>query len=307
MSEVASALVKMSAKLDAPPAPAPVPQVDEPAPATVAVPHRRPARMLWLSGVMAVLAVALAGVWWQMHRRPSQPRPSAAPLVSANAPSAPPPPPSAASDQIAAAAPPPPSSPLPAIGQRSEPAAPAPLVVAPKEKLTPTSPAPNPAAAAIVTAPTASAPRAATPQDLVSVTLNDGLPFRIALIEDVPLDAEAGRTVHFRVIDAVQGGPVTAIPQGAIVTGSIAALGGKRNFFGERSKAKFRLLAAAGADANMIRVRATPQAANNRQSERPFATANKSERDLKAKNLIAASGTEYVAYIAGDQTVNVRR
>lgn len=310
MGEVAAALLKMTARLEAGPAPAPASEPAEP-PAVDGASKPRFMRMLWLSGLAAALALALVGAWWLMHRRPSQPArvataasPTVPPNIPAATPSAPPQPPSAEPDQIAAAAPPPPSSALPAIGKRSEPVAPPPLVVAPKERLTPSAPAPNPAAAA--TAPPASAPRAATPQESVSVTLTDGLPFRIALIDDVPLDAEVGRMVHFRVLEPVQGGPVTVIPPGAIVTGSIAALGGKRNFFGERSKVKFRLLAAAGVDDNKIRVRATPRA-NNRESQRPFATPGESEHDLKDKNLIAASGTEYVAYIAGDQTVSVRR
>jgi serine/threonine protein kinase len=297
MSEVAAALLKITTKLEAPASPAPV----------AAIPKQRSARMLWLSGVMAVLAVAIAGAWWQMQRQPSQPAhvataasPNTTPAVPAVTPSTPPPiTPGTTTDapnQISTV-PPPPSRQIPSLGTGTESVAPPPSVIAPREKLTPSSP---------VTVPAAPPPRAPTPQDFVSVTLTDGLPFRIALIEDVPLDAEVGRTVHFQVLDGVQGGPMTVIPMGAIVTGSIAALGGKRNFFGERSKVKFRLLAAAGVDAISIRVRATPSAGANGESERPFATPSEREHDLKEKNLIAASGTNYIAYIAGDQTVTVR-
>ncbi len=306
MSDVAAALLKMMVMLDAPSAPAPAPQIAAPAALAVAVPKPSRTRLLWLSGIAVALALALAGAWWQMHRRPTQParvETAAAPAVPPHVPAAvPSSPPQAASDalnQIAAAAPPPPATPTPSLGARPEPVAPPPVVAAqPKENLLPNSPPPNPSTATVATE---------TPQDLVSVTLTDGLPFRIALTEDVPLDAEVGRIVHFRVVDAVLGGPVTVIPEGAIVTGSITALGGKRNFFGERSKVKFRLVAAAGVNDSQIRVRATPKAANHSESERPFATASESTHDLKEKNVIAVSGTEYVAYIAGDQTVNVRR
>ncbi len=306
MSDVAAALLKMMVMLDAPSAPAPAPQIAAPAALAVVVPKPSRTRLLWLSGIAVALALALAGAWWQMHRRPTQParvETAAAPAVPPHVPAAvPSSPPQAASDalnQIAAAAPPPPATPTPSLGARPEPVAPPPVVAAqPKENLLPNSPPPNPSTATVATE---------TPQDLVSVTLTDGLPFRIALTEDVPLDAEVGRIVHFRVVDAVLGGPVTVIPEGAIVTGSITALGGKRNFFGERSKVKFRLVAAAGVNDSQIRVRATPKAANHSESERPFATASESTHDLKEKNVIAVSGTEYVAYIAGDQTVNVRR
>lgn len=323
MSDVAAALLKMTAKLDAAPPPSEAPSTPTLKTAPVAVTPTKPrsASMLWVSGLAAALVLALAGAWWLMHRRQAQPARvaiAASPTIPTNvsaAPSAPartPPetPPqvtSDASNQISASAPAPPSSALPAIGKRPEPVAPPPVVVAPQEKLTPTSPAPSPTPAATSTPAAASAPHATKPQDSVSVTLTDGLPFRIALIDDVPLDAEVGRTLHFRVTDGVQGGPVTVIPKGAIVTGSIAALGGKRNLFGERRKVKFRLLSAAGVDGSMIRVRATPMAGKSGESERPFATPTGPEHDLKDKNLIAASGTVYVAYIAGDQTVNVHR
>lgn len=323
MSDVAAALLKMTAKVDAAPQPmeAPSTQSVETAPVRVAGTKPRPTRLLWISGLTTAFVLALAGAWWLMHQRPSQlahVATAASPAISTHVPATPSAPPQIAtqippatnndaSNQISAAAPPPPSSPLPGIGKRSEPVAPPPVVIAPKEKLTPTSPAPSPTSAATAPAAAASAPRGAKPQDFVSVTLTDGLPFRIALTEDVPLDAEVGRTVHFRVIDGVQGGPETVIPKGAIVTGSIAALGGKRNFLGERRKVKFRLLSAAGVDASTIRVRATPMPGKSGESERPFATPNERERELKDKNLIAASGTEYVAYIAGEQTVNVHR
>jgi hypothetical protein len=137
---------------------------------------------------------------------------------------------------------------------------------------------------------------------LVPVTLNDGLPFRIALMDDVPSDAEVGRELRFRVLDGVQSGDTTVIAKGSYVIGALADLGGKRNFFGQSSKVRFRLIAAASVDDTKISVRATRAARSDGES-RPFATPN----GTKNKELIAASGTEYIAYISGDQTVNVRK
>ncbi len=139
----------------------------------------------------------------------------------------------------------------------------------------------------------------------MTVTLTDGLPFRIALADDVPLDAEVGQPLRFRVLDGLEGGPVTVIAKGSIVTGAVAALGGKRNFFGERSKVTFRLTSAVSVDDGKISVRATP--ASKAPETRPFVTPSESAHDLKERNLIAASGTEYVAYIAGDQTLTVHK
>ncbi len=163
---------------------------------------------------------------------------------------------------------------------------------------TPGGPAP-PARAATV----APVNRFAAPAKLVPVKLTDGTPIRIALLEDVPSDAEVGRALRFRVIDDVQSGDTTVIAKGSIVTGSLADLAGKRNFFGQSSKVRFRLIAAESVDDAKISVRATPAPRTDGVESRPFATSNRT----KDKDLIAASGTEYIAYISGDQTVNVHK
>jgi hypothetical protein len=135
------------------------------------------------------------------------------------------------------------------------------------------------------------------------VKLTDGIPFRIALVEDVPIDAEVGRALKFRVLDGVQSGDTTVIAKGSIVTGSLADLGGKKNFFGQSSKVRFRLIAAESVDDAKINVRATPASRSDGVENRPFATPN----GTKDKDLIATSGTEYIAYISGDQTVSVHK
>jgi hypothetical protein len=145
-------------------------------------------------------------------------------------------------------------------------------------------------------------PKAPPPPEIVPVKLNDGLPLRIVLAEDVPSDIEVGHALRFRVLDDVKSDDLVVIAKGAIVTGSVVALGGKRNFFGERSKMRFRLNTAESVDDSKISVRATPAAKNDGEA-RPFETPKGS----KDKSLIAASGAEYVAYVAGEQTVRVRK
>jgi tRNA A-37 threonylcarbamoyl transferase component Bud32 len=330
MSEVAEALVKLKVRLELAPTQAP-----QPGPAPTAAPvaatpvsgapviatgRTRPNRTLLVVGGAAVLAVAIAGAWWQTHRQnaasppppavSTTPTPAAqpAPATAAPTPTAPEPAPQAAPDaksdavdQIVAPAPPPPSSPALALGNKPQVVAPPPVVM--------TKPPANSQATAngAPPVPVLPVPRAPSPVQIVPVTLRDGVPFRIALLEDVPLDADVGQAVHFRVLDGLKEDDVVVIAKGAVVTGAVAELGGKRNFFGERSKVKFRLISAVSVDDAKINVRATPASKSEGVEMRPFVTPNERSRDLKEKSLIAAGGTEYVAYVAGDQTVSVHK
>jgi hypothetical protein len=139
---------------------------------------------------------------------------------------------------------------------------------------------------------------------MVPVKLSDAMPFRIALLDDVRTDTEVGQPLRFRVLDGLQADGVVVIAKGAIVTGAVAALGGKRNFFGERSKVRFQLTSVQSVDDTKIAVRATPGARDDGVETRPFETPKSASKD---KTLVAASGTEYVAYVSGDQTVNVHQ
>jgi hypothetical protein len=166
----------------------------------------------------------------------------------------------------------------------------------------PVQPPPALTAATPVEVAAAPVPHAPAPET-VPVKLIDGLPFRIALLEDVPLDTEVGHALRFRVLDDVQSNGILVIAKGAIVTGSLTSLGGKRNFFGERSKVRFRLTSAESVDDSPVNVRATPASRDDGMETRPFDTP----KGLKDKSLIAASGTEYVAYVEGDQTISVHK
>ncbi len=256
------------------------------------------------AAVVGVVALALAGAWWQTHRQSvAAPKPS--PQVATDLPPAPQPAPepdpapppepetkSDAADAIPATAAPPPSGASLPLPNRSKTLPPPPVVI---------QKAPLHAAAPAAPVAVAPVPHPPAPVEMAAVKLSDGLPFRIELMEDVPSDTEVGRVLHFRVLDDLRSGDVVVIAKGASVTGAVAALGGKRNFFGERSKVKFRLISADSVDDTKINVRATPAAKNDGVETRSFETPNGS----KDKSLIAASGTEYVAYVTGDQTVHV--
>jgi serine/threonine-protein kinase len=257
---------------------------------------------------VTVVALAFAGAWWQTHRQPvaaSKP----APQVAVNTPPAPQPAPqpdaapppgpdtkSDALDAVSSTAAPPPANPTAPLLNKVKTLAPSPVVITPRP-IPPRVVAPAPVAVA------PPVPHAPAPAELVPVKLSDGLPFRIELTEDISTDIKVGHLIHFRALDGLRTGDVMVIAKGAAVTGSIVALGGKRNFFGERSKVRFRLTSAESVDDSKINVRATPAAKNDGVETRSFATLNGS----KDKTLIAANGTQYVAYVSGEQTVRVHK
>jgi serine/threonine protein kinase len=285
-------------------------------------------KAVWLGALcLAVLALAIVAAWWSSHKKATvtivvAPTAVQTPVAQAQAPATTPAEPVPANDAPSAApqevtappavppvvpAAPPTATTAPAVANVKK-AAPAastvPKTVAPPVSTPPAQPPPveTPPAAPRVAA-VAPVIRSAGPGQLTPVKLADGLPFRIALLDDVPIDAEVGLALRFRVLDGVQSGETTVIAKGSIVTGSLMDLGGKRNFFGERSKVRFRLIAAESVDDAKISVRAIPAARTDGVETRPFTTPN----GTKDKNLIASSGTEYVAYISGDQTVSVHK
>jgi serine/threonine protein kinase len=261
----------------------------------------------------AVLVLAIAGAWWQTHRQSAAPRqqpasvatttppaPQPAPAAPAEPTAAPSPEPAAkndAADAIAPTAAPPPTTPNVPVISKSKTLPPPPVVIPPSPVQSHVTPAPPPPV------PVASVPHTPVAPEAVPVKLNDGLPFRIALLEDVTADTEVDHALRFRVLDGLQVDGVIVIAKGSIVTGSVTSLGGKRNFFGERSKVRFRLISAESVDDAKINVRATPAAKNDGVETRSFEKTN----GPKDKSLIASSGTEYVAYVAGEQTVHVHK
>ncbi|HTB20262.1 MAG TPA: serine/threonine-protein kinase [Bryobacteraceae bacterium] len=317
MTDVAAALNNLRARLDSVvSAPAPAPPAPVPPPASSAPRRQEPKKgsnkKLW-AGVAgaAVVALAAAGAWLQVHKQSTAaPTPAPAPVATTAVPAPQPVPPPAPAEPapentVPEVGAPPPSTPIVPLVSKLKTPAPPPVVTAPLTPKTKAAaqPQPIPGSTAPVAVSTPPAPRAPAPAELVPVKLNDGLPFRIALLEDVPVDVEVGHALRFRVVDGVQADDVVVIAKGAIVTGSVAALGGKRNFFGERSKMRFRLTSAESVDDSKVSVRATPAPKSDGEDSRPFET----NKGLKDKSLIAASGAEYVAYVAGDQTVSVHK
>jgi hypothetical protein len=187
-------------------------------------------------------------------------------------------------------------------------ARPAPTSAAPAPPPAPTTtasapPAPTPVPAASTPAP-APGPTPAS-GSIVAVTLTDGMPFFITLTEDVPQNAEEGTPLHFTAEKDVRVGDLVVIAKGAAITGAItqAARKGKLGIPIGGGKMTMRLLVVDAVDGHKYRVRTQSARGADGKSERPVETNVKP----KNKDLVAAVGTEYVAYIDGDATVSVKK
>ena len=157
-------------------------------------------------------------------------------------------------------------------------------------------------------APAAEPPKPAPRRPTVAlapVTVNDALPFRIILTADVPADAPEGQALRFTAVDGLQVNNNTVIAKGATVTGSVTGETGKKKILGmgSGSKLTFRLLQADAVDGKKVNVRAMSGRRAEGLTIRTFETLKGS----KTKGLAAPQGTEYIAYIDGDQTVSVRK
>ena len=134
-----------------------------------------------------------------------------------------------------------------------------------------------------------------------SVWVIGGLPFSITLMEDVRPNPEPGRALHFQATKDFRIGGTVVIAKGAAVTGEVVDPG-KRNILGRGGKPVFRLIQADAADGTKLKVSAKP----GRRSDGP------GEHSLeppghKDKELVAPAGTEYLAYIDGDQLVTPKK
>ena len=140
---------------------------------------------------------------------------------------------------------------------------------------------------------------------LVPVSVSDALPFRIILTADVPSDAPEGQALRFTVVDGLQVDNNVVISKGATVTGSVTGETGKKKILGMGggTKLTFRLLQVDGVDGKKVNVRAM----SGRRAEGPTVRTFETTKGSKTKGLAAAQGTEYIAYIDGEQTVSVRK
>jgi len=178
---------------------------------------------------------------------------------------------------------------------------------APVAVAAPSVPAPavttTPVPAASAPAPTPAAAAAPASGSIVAVTLTDGIPFFIDLAEDIPQNAEEGRPLHFTVAKDVRVGDLVVIAKGAAVTGAItqAARKGKLGIGG--GKMTMRLVVVDAVDGHKYRVRTQSVRPADGKSERAVETNVKPQN----KDLAAAAGSEYLAYVDGDAIISVKK
>src|SRR5476649_1097970 len=134
-----------------------------------------------------------------------------------------------------------------------------------------------------------------------SVWVIGGLPFSITLMEDVRPNPEPGRALHFQATKDFRIGGTVVIAKGAAVTGEVVDPG-KRNILGRGGKPVFRLIQADAADGTKLKVSAKP----GRRSDGP-GKHSLEPPGHKDKELVAPAGTEYLAYIDGDQLVTPKK
>jgi serine/threonine protein kinase len=158
--------------------------------------------------------------------------------------------------------------------------------------VTPVTPPPQPVAVPV----TPVAARATTTASLV-----DGSPFSILLAGDIPVGIEAGTPVRFTVAKDYKVGDSVVIAKGASVTGAIVDPGGKK-FLGMGNKMTLRVDQTESTSGQKIALRAAP-ARRAEGTTRPVETGVKS----RSKEAVASDGTEYIAYIDGDQKVSVKK
>src|SRR5579863_2279915 len=197
---------------------------------------------------------------------------------------------------------PPPAAPKSTPTQ--EPAPQPPVVVAQPQPVPPPAPvSPPPVAAAKAPAPppqpTSSQP--GTSKTAVTAKIPDGTGIKITLADDIPDNVDKDQPLRFTVSEDVLVDGSVVIAKGANVTGAIADPG-KKKFLGVvGGKMTLKVTTVDAADGHKLNIRALPA----RRAEGSFRDVDTGKP--KPKGLASTVGTEYYAYIDGDQTASARK
>lgn len=134
----------------------------------------------------------------------------------------------------------------------------------------------------------------------VPVVLGDALPVRLTLEGDIPNDAEEGDPVRFKVAHDVRVEDTVVIRKGATAVGAIVD-GARRKIFGIGGRITFRVDSVDAVDGQKVTLRATENSRSG-LSKRPVNPIG-----IRTRDVAAASGTEYMAFVDGANTVTVTR
>jgi serine/threonine protein kinase len=189
-----------------------------------------------------------------------------------------------------------------AVSKSLPPPAPVPAPVSPPPSVSAPAPAPPPASE--VTPPPAAVPAVPAAQTF-RVRFSDATPIRIKLAEDIPNDAEQGRTLRFTASEDFRVDDLVVVPKGATFEGEITEAAGKKKFLGMGgTKMNFKLTQADLGGGAKLNVRAMPMRRADGPTQRPFEVV---AIRPKGKDLAASEGTDYIAYVDGDQSVSVKK
>jgi serine/threonine-protein kinase len=158
----------------------------------------------------------------------------------------------------------------------------------------------NPKTAALAKPPDSASAKPKPPQT-TTVPVTDGTPFRIALAEAIPTDANIGRPLRFNLLDDFRVQGVLVVAKGVLVYGEITETP-KKKFLGiGNGKLSFSLSKTHTTSGTLLSVRAVANVRDDGERQRPVDNGVKSG----SKDIAAATGTEYIAYIDNTQNVTV--
>ena len=135
-----------------------------------------------------------------------------------------------------------------------------------------------------------------------TVQIIGGVPFEIALLEDVPADCQPGQALHFKVTKDVSMGDTVVVAKGAPVTGVVSEAARKK-FLVHTTRPTFRLLDVAAVDGSKLRVRASAGHLGESRKDPPLEPLG----GLRAKDAVVLAGSRFLAYFDGDQTLTLHQ
>jgi hypothetical protein len=175
---------------------------------------------------------------------------------------------------------------------------------APQQPVAATQPVQPGAATMAKTLPAPSSPQPAAPKTppAVGKIVPDGTGFKIILAEDIPDTADKDQALRFTVSEDLVVDGTVVIAKGTSVTGAVAEVPGKKvlGLIGG-GKMTFKLTAVDAADGHKLNLRALP----SRRTGGSFRDVDTGKS--KPKGVAATAGTEYYAYIDGDQAGPARK
>jgi hypothetical protein len=156
----------------------------------------------------------------------------------------------------------------------------------------------------VTQAPPTVVPVAAAPPKptTATVVVPDATPFAVLLSADIMNGTEAGTPLRFTVETDFKVADNIVVAKGTPVTGSIVDAGG-RKVFGIGGKMTLRIDLTESTNGTKINLRALGAKKQDGVTARQAEPNSKS----KTKDVVAPAGSEYYAYVDGEQKVSVKK